>query len=286
MAEPWPPVHASLVGARHRARGEGCQDASLSCCGGLADGTPYSLVVVADGHGDRRHHRSAIGSQLACAVSVELIHSAAANPATDWPQWFQVELPQRLHSRWLERCKADHHDRTSTVVIGLEQTGEASSFSPVPYGTTVGLVLLTPSWWGCAGLGDWDLVLIRPDGAELVSSEAPQPGGGEATFSLCMDQAAALMRDRIQWHGWAADDATALALVLTTDGVRKSCLSERDHLVLCHYLAKACVPGTHRDEDVDLAAALEQITSRGVGDDVSVGACALGALELRGSLGF
>ncbi|MBM5798303.1 MAG: protein phosphatase 2C domain-containing protein [Cyanobacteria bacterium K_Offshore_0m_m2_072] len=286
MAALWPPVHASLVGARHRARGERCQDASVCLQGVLGDGLPYSLVVVADGHGDSRHYRSAIGSQLACDCTVELIQQAACEPATDWQCWLHDGFAPTLLQRWLQRCKADHHDSTTTLVSGLPAAHEQTAFSAVPYGTTLGLALLTPNWWACSGIGDWDLALLQADGARVVSSEAPQPGGGEATFSLCMEQtqAAALMRERCQWHPLHAQSTAALALVLTTDGVRKSCLSERDHLVLCHYLAKESLPADQRDEAVDLEAALEQITSRGIGDDVSVAACALGPLKLMGTL--
>lgn len=275
MATLWPPRHASLVGARHRARGTVCQDSSLSATGTLADGTPYSLLLVADGHGDPRHHRSDRGSRHACAVAHELVQQAAADADTDWRSWLPAVFADGLPQRWRQRCQADHAAEPNDA-----------AFSTVPYGTTLGLALLTPQWWLCGGIGDWDLALIQSDGAALVSSEPPQPGGGEATYSLCMEAetAAAQIRQRGQWHALPLEPAPALALVLSSDGVRKSCLSERDHLVLCHYLAKECLPEQQRDESVDLLAALEQITSRGVGDDVSVACSALGGLTLEGEL--
>lgn len=273
MSELWRPVHASHVGARHQARGEGCQDSSLSLGGTLADGTPFSLLAVADGHGDSRHYRSAIGSRLACALTAELVQDAAREAGTDWSQWcagsFAADLPQR----WREQCAADHR-----------QQGSGEPFSTVPYGSTLGMVLLTPRWWACAGLGDWDLALIDSHGARVVSSEPPQPGGGETTYSLCMEAPQPLIAARCQWHPLEQEPPPRLALVLTSDGVRKSCLSEQDYLVLCHYLAKEALPEPLRDEGVDLVAALAQITRGGIGDDVSVASAALGALQLRGQL--
>lgn len=269
MSALWPPVHASLVGARHLARGETCQDSSQSLIGNLSDGTPYSLLMVADGHGDRRHHLSDIGSQLACAVSAELITAAAADGTADWTSWFREVFAGALPERWRQRCRDDH-----------QQRNDGTSFSTIPYGTTLGVLLLTPQWWACAGIGDWDLAWIDRDGARVTSSEPPIPGGGEATFSLCMDDPGPQIRARCQWH--AVQEG--LALVLTTDGVRKSCQREHDYLVLCHYLAKEGLPPEQRDEGVDLVDALRQITSRGIGDDVSVAVAAWGDLHLIGEL--
>jgi len=274
MLQLWPPVHASHVGARHQARGNGCQDTSLSLQGQLACGTPYSLLLVADGHGDPRHARSATGSRLACDVSAELVERAAGDPHTDWSSWLNDPFAEQLTALWGERCRDDHR-----------QLGpEAGAFSLELYGTTLGLVLLTPDWWGCTGIGDWMLALISTDQAQVISAEPPQPGAGEATYSLCMANPLPLMAERYQWHELRERPEPALALVLTTDGVHISCLSERDHLVLCHYLAKAGLPPEQRDDAVDLQAALAQITREGVGDDVSVAVGALGNLRLSGQL--
>ena len=271
MTQLWPPVHASWVGARHAARGEGCQDASLSHSGTLADGDSYSLIVVADGHGDSRHHRSAVGSQLACVVAAELVQEAAADQGTDWQRWWGDHFASAVVARWRQRCQQDHGQR-----------GEGDGFSPIPYGTTLGVALLSRHWWACAGIGDWSMAQITATQARVVSQEPPQPGGGEATYSLCMEEPAALIRERCQWH--RHDDPDGFALVLTTDGVHKSCLSIHDYLVLCHYLAKEGLPPPQRDEAVDLQAALAQITREGVGDDVSVAVGACGALVLSGEL--
>ena len=271
MLHLWTPVHASRVGARHQARGEGCQDAVLSLEGALANGEAYSLIVVADGHGDSRHHRSATGSQLACAVAAELVQRAAADPLTDWQRWWPNAFAAQLVEQWRQRCQGDH-----------QQRGEGTPFSAVPYGTTLGLVLLTPQWWACAGIGDWCLALLSGERARVVSREAPVPGAGEATYSLCMDDPAPLIRARCQWQ--SLGEPQGCALVLTTDGVHKSCRNERDYLVLCHYLAKPSLPAAQRDEEVDLQAALAQITREGVGDDVSVAVAACGPLQLLGQL--
>jgi hypothetical protein len=125
------------------------------------------------------------------------------------------------------------------------------------------VVLLAPTWWGHMGVGDWDLVRRSSDGSmTLISEERESCASGEATASLCMTGAASLFAQRAALHPLTPGLAP-LALVLSTDGVRKSCATDDDFLALGHHLAALRQPA-------ELEAALEQITSQGSGDDVSI----------------
>jgi len=290
------PGVCSRQGASHRRRGQPCQDATLERVFTLPGGLPLTLLAVADGHGAPAHHRSDVGSALACQAAAEVVAAglsrlpaAATAPGEEdlggLRRWLAEDLPRALQQQWLAAVRR-HWLEGSGRGDGPAQEGVA--FSPLPYGSTLGLLLLTPRWWALAGLGDWDLVRVdRQGGAELLSQEGPVPGAGEATASLCQGEAelAAAFRS----SAWPlAEPGEPFALVLCTDGIRKSCASDADFLALAGWLVglpPAGAPsasgaavdtgaGGSGDQgagmDGDLAEVLDRISAEGCGDDVSV----------------
>ena len=267
----------SRTGASHLRRGAPCQDACGSVGFRDAAGTPIQVLVVSDGHGGVRYARSDVGARLACTVAMRELEQAlaparVAHPGAlqDWRDWLALELPARIVAAWLQAV--ERHWRT-------DPHAEGAGFSPVLYGATLGVLVLTPHWWAHTGLGDWDLVRIEADGAEgaagemaggeaLLSEEPDCEGGGEATFSLCLDGAGRHFASRTALHPLTSDDSP-FALLLATDGLRKSCGSDADFLTLCRYLAglpaEDAEAGGH-----ELAQALDHISGQGSGDDISV----------------
>jgi hypothetical protein len=226
-----------------------------------------------------------VGSALACQVAGEVVaaHLAHLPAGAMTPgdadlmalrRWLAGDLPTILQERWLAAVR-EHW-------LAGPGRGEAGApFSPLPYGSTLGMLLLTPRWWAVAGLGDWDLVRVDQAGAaELLSQEVAAPGAGEATASLCQE-AADLGGWFRSWVGPLNRQGLPFSLVLSTDGIRKSCASDADFLALTAWLAagpEANVAGS--DPAVSgagvvgggdvLAEALDRISAEGCGDDVSV----------------
>ncbi len=230
------------------------------------------VMAVADGHGGRRYLRSDVGSRLACEGALAAVERALQErPPGDgdggWSRWLERELPEAVVAGWLQAVEADWH----------RQPGEGP-FQPLLYGSTLGLVVMTPLWWGHTGLGDWDLVRVEADGrALLVEEESDPAAAGEATCSLCLPQAAALFAPRAALHPIPPDD-DAFALVLCTDGIRKSCATDADFLTLAAWLARS--GGEAGSEGAGtLEAALDRISREGSGDDVTV---AIGRLGVPG----
>ncbi len=257
------PIGASRTGAAHRRAGLPCQDAVLCCELHALGGQPVMLMAVADGHGGRRYRRSEVGSRLACQTALAAVQAAlAARPLDggeeDWSRWLERDLPQAIQQGWLAAVAA-HWQR---------DPGEGD-FETLLYGSTLGLVVMTPRWWGHTGLGDWDLVQVEADGRARLLQEEDEPAAlGEATCSLCQPRAAALFARRAGLHrldGGPGD----FALVLCTDGIRKSCATDGDFLTLAAWLARG-------DGEADpeaagtLSAALDRISREGSGDDVTV----------------
>jgi hypothetical protein len=275
----------SRRGSAHRRRGQPCQDATLQRAFTLPGGQPLTLLAVADGHGGPAYHHSDVGSFLACETAADAVAAALSRlPAgTAAPtgvdllalrRWLAEELPTTLQQRWLAAVR-EHW-------LAGPGGGEGGvPFSPLPYGSTLGLLLLTPRWWALSGLGDWDLVRVDQAGAaELLSQEVSVPGAGEATASLCQEGA-----DRSGWFRswvWPLEErGLPFALVLCTDGLRKSCASDADFLALAAWLAAGPEPsgdlaGSQASAaagavvDAFLAEALDRISAEGCGDDVSV----------------
>ena len=253
------PKACSVIGAAHRRRGQPCQDASLSVSLQSRQGR-LQLMAVADGHGSARYTLSHRGSALACQVAQQAVEAALAHtPLADCQGWLQLleqELGASIQHRWLQAIEADWHQHSQNCT---------EAFSPLSYGTTLGLALLAPQWWGCTGIGDWDLVGVTHQGTAELLSEELEYSGSEATGSLCQPP------KQQQWQQRARLElgSPLRALVLSTDGVRKSCATDADYLRLC----AGVVDLEKRDE---LEAGLARITEEGSGDDVSL------AIALRG----
>jgi hypothetical protein len=279
------PLHRSRCGASHQRRGVPCQDASLSTSLHSADGLPVGLMAVADGHGGSRYWLSDVGSRLACELAIQLAsqdlaqqHLGGGRPdqLQVVQRWLAEKLPGRIVAAWQEAIQADWQGRE------LPPPHQDEPFSSQSYGSTLALVVLTPHWWGHTGLGDWDLVLLsnhQPD--RILSQEADQGLQGEATESLCLASASRCFAARTAVYSLTEEQRQACGLVLTTDGVRKSCAADDDHLALSRFLLEEAQPcqtiAAGSTERLD--SSLDRISRDGSGDDVSVALACFGDLR-------
>lgn len=273
-----PPFTCCRRGASHLRRGLPGQDSVAAASLHSGDGLTVQVMAVADGHGSPRHRRSDVGSRLACATAlaearraIEAARLGDGGPwaRRQWRRWLAMELPAAIHSAWLAAIEADWLQRDG---------GEAGPFTPVLYGSTLAVAVMTPCWWGVTGLGDWDLVVVEgPERARLASEETGvDPDGGERTLSLCLQAAPTFFAPRSRLHALPRlRPGERLALVLSTDGIRKSCLTDADFLLLCAWMAGSA-GGERRQQE--LSEALDRVSSQGSGDDVAV---AVGLLQGR-----
>lgn len=257
-SSPWQSALAfSEIGAAHRRRGQPCQDASLSCWLRAPDGQHLQLLAVADGHGGRRYRLSHVGSALAVQLARQAVEQALQDtPLEDIKAWrdaLQQGLPTALHRSWLAATQAHWEE--------LAEAGQ-EPFTAASYGSTLGLLLLAPQWWGVTGLGDWDLVGIDHEGtAQLLNEECSDAVVGEATASLCLNTMVQHCRQRADVREYGT--VPLQALLISTDGIRKSCATDLDFLTLCaQVITIRTLP--------KLQQALAQISADGSGDDVSL----------------
>lgn len=265
------PETVTRTGASHLRRGVVCQDASGSQVLADRSGQPIQVLVVADGHGGQRYTHSEVGSRLACELALKLLADQFSQWSSTkdveiqrWRSWLVETFPSSLHQRWLASVER-HWRQKITEKDALEQP-----FSPIPYGTTLGVVIMTPTWWGHTGLGDWDLVRVRSGGdVALVNEETDESQtSGEATYSLCLSNAASHFAVRSAVYP-ISQDTQSFALLLSTDGVRKSCSTDDDFFAIAKYLCEGDQPRAGETAN-DLNSDLDRISSQGSGDDVSV----------------
>jgi len=258
----WRPARAcSVIGAAHQRQNKPCQDASLAVT--LQSGSDsLQLMAVADGHGGSRYYLSHRGSALACAVAQQVLSDLLTNtPLAQAERWIErlgSDLPARIQAQWLQAIEADWQQRPEA---------REQPFSALSYGSTLGLALLAPRWWACAGIGDWDLAGVDEQGQAWLISEETEHSGSEATGSLCQEPDQQLWQSRAKLQLLEANN-NLRALVLSTDGVRKSCATDADFLALCAGVMDL-------ENSSELESGLAQITRDGSGDDVSLAICSL-----------
>jgi len=207
---------ASVIGAAHVARGAPCQDAFL-LVEPAGSGDP-AVVAVADGHGARRHFRSAAGARFAVEVASQaaLRHAAALAAMTrpaDVQAAVRSELTPEIVRDWRESVARDVEndpfspEETASMAAGPD-TPE------IPYGSTLLVGLVAAPWLVCLQIGDGDIVVVAVDGQATIPVPGDPTLDGLRTTSLCQVDAIRSFRDAVR-------DVTqdpALAVLLVTDG--------------------------------------------------------------------
>lgn len=211
----WTLLHGAVKGRNKKYT----QDSSVARP--VADGHGV-LLVVADGHGSKAHHRSHLGSRwaveefTACAEALaeDVARRGAGEAHLPAVLAAARTLPQQIAHRWLSRMAL--HEVNSPAGGASPETPAAGP-DPVPYGSTlVGAVLMGPLLL-CWKLGDGDIVLVEESGAAFVPLYDGPEFGDEAD-SLCQPEAWRQMR--FFWRRLPAEYPTAV--LISTDGLSKS----------------------------------------------------------------
>jgi hypothetical protein len=262
--------HISAGGARgaaHCAAGLPNQD---SMARSTTPGGAGIVVAVADGHGHRRHFRSAKGSALAvatgCGVGSQLapdltghahqedaiaaLRSAAAALVREWRSAVAAHLAAQPY--------------TAEEQAALDSAGDGPD---VPYGSTLLVAVVCPRWVACAQIGDGDILAIRADGRSTVPLPGDDRLDGLRTTSLCQENAEQSFRVGVQ--DLQADPL--IALLLATDGFGNSQAADPWQPGFGQDLAKLAAEHDHRWFDRQVPQWAERCAStEGGGDDTTI----------------
>src|SRR5262249_51528476 len=155
------------------------------------------------------------GAQLAVSIAISELQALINNPNDDSLFRGVDAVKRRLIARWREGVSADivahplTREETSALAgHDLDQTAV--------YGSTLLMASVSANAGAVCQIGDGNIYVVASDGAVSTALEAHELPG-EATYSLCMDNALDVMDTRF----FRADELDALSsFVLCTDGYR------------------------------------------------------------------
>jgi len=209
----WVALTASERGAAHHASGLPNQDAVQVRTAG-----PDAVVAaVADGHGHRRHFRSATGAALAVDVACEAAAELAARlDAFEAAEQLESEalgtLVPAITERWRAGVAEDLADRPFT---DEEQAIRFRGDDPlIAFGSTLLLAVAGSRWLVLVQIGDGDIVGIAPGGRALLPVPSDPSLDGLQTTSLCAPRAEEDFRVAVVDLSLTA----LLGVLLATDG--------------------------------------------------------------------
>ena len=134
------------------------------------------------------------------------------------------------------------------------------------YGSTLLIACVSASVGVICQIGDGNIYLVNRNGA-VSEAIAPLELPGEATYSLCMDEALEVMETR----SLDADELAALsAIVLCSDGYRKSFRDEASAAALVKAMSERLGWDSSSAMASELEGWLRQLSQLGSGDDISV----------------
>jgi Protein phosphatase 2C len=209
----WLALTASQLGAAHQTTGLPNQDAVAA-----RQVRPDVLVAaVADGHGHRRHFRSARGSQLAVTVACEAARELAARL-----DGFQTAAPiesealgtlvPAITGEWRDAVR---EDVAADPFTPREEASRGGGDDPlIAYGSTLLLAIAGRRWLVLVQIGDGDIMGIQPDGRPLLPVPRDPSLDGQQTTSLCGPGA------EDEFRAAVVDTSTTplLGVMLATDG--------------------------------------------------------------------
>lgn len=209
----WLALTASQLGAAHQTTGLPNQDAVAA-----RQVRPDVLIVaVADGHGHRRHFRSARGSQLAVTVACEAAQELAArldgyHTAAPIESEALGTLVPAITGEWRDAVRKDV---AADPFTPREQASRGGGDDPlIAYGSTLLLAIAGRRWLVLIQIGDGDIMGIQSDGRPLLPVPRDPSLDGQQTTSLCGPCA------EDEFRAAVVDTSTTplLGVMLATDG--------------------------------------------------------------------
>ncbi len=279
-------IGRTVVGASHVRANRENQDA-IDWFPKEGSGTAVA-VAVADGHGSASSFRSSIGSRLAVQLALAQAGSlltltrtrseGAGQSLSEIRELLTDSAARRIVHEWRAAVTRDIDERpiAAEELDMLERRSGAGARAAVQsdahlaYGTTLLCAVVTGSFMAFWQIGDGDIAIVTESGE--VNRPLPRDEAliANETTSLCLPNAA-------QYFRAAVVGTSAPFVLLSTDGLANSF---QDDAGYCSF-----VSGLHgalgAEGAVQVASALPawltELSTRGSGDDISLGVVWSGA---------
>lgn len=257
-------LNHSVIGESHTAKGTVCQDWSAYQ---VTDN--YSIAVVADGHGSKKHFRSDVGSRLAVEATLAAVNDYYQDAGLfeecieEDPKKVIRKLEKNIISRWNTAVK-QHFDAapitpeekkpfTDEQISGMRRESI--------YGTTLVACIIGREFTFGIQIGDGSLVVIDEDAEADMPIVEDDSMPANLTASMCNSGAIDL------FNSFFMPDK-ALAVFVSTDGLYTSFRSSEDfldyHTIIASHLDKA------QAFDAVVKRNLTKRTHFGTQDDISL----------------
>ncbi len=266
-ARPLVEFHVTVRGAAHIRKEADCQDFSRSVRFGRC-----AAAAVADGHGDVRYFRSALGSRFAAEAALKAVREFVKREEPEGPgenaEEKFAQLKKNIILNWNNRVAAHYgaHPFLERELAPLSERRReklrGGELVETAYGTTLIAAAVTPTYWFGLQIGDGDCLVFSGDGTE---TPVPKEEGlvGNVTTSLCEPDAF------FSFHH-AFGEGMPAAVVLSTDGVRNSFSDGAHYRSFMGKVATEFSAGKKENTVAGLREFLSEMTERGSGDDLSV----------------
>lgn len=284
----WRVIASTQQGAAHVRRKLPNQDAvkwfpEPSSGSTLSCGGPPVILAVADGHGSAKSFRSKTGADFAVDVAMSVCReflkdtngiaskSAVKNLA-------EQQLPNRIVAKWKEKVKQDFDaepfrpdelERLEMEAGAIaRETLQGDGKHVTAYGSTLLLAAIGDEFILYLQIGDGEILVVSDEGEVFQPIDRDPTLIANETTSLCMDKPEGAFRFRFQ-H---LHDTLPAIVLLSTDGYPNSFRSREDFLKVGPDLLDALRTDGGGDQvQRDLGGWLQEATTAGSGDDVTVG---------------
>jgi len=254
----------TVTGASHVERGTVCQDYSAYQ---ITDN--YSIAVVADGHGSKKHFRSDLGSKFAVEAALETIEEfykaeGFENAILADDEKIIKMIEKHIIARWDEKIQADIRKNPVTYKEKEPFTDEEfKEFTTATfYGTTLIVAVMNELFTFGIQIGDGSLVAIFEDAEAEMPIMYQESAPANITASMCNSNAIDL------FNSFFIDDRYSIAVFVSTDGLYTSFNSEDDFLDYHMIIASKLNDLDNFDETI-----VKNLTKRanfGTQDDISL----------------
>ncbi len=270
----------SVRGASHEKTGLVCQDSSA-----FKLGEQYAVVVVADGHGSKKHFRSHLGSRFAVEAAIEAIdrfyersEELEANLPENHARIIR-NIEKQIISNWNRRI--DEHLAECPVTEEEKSKFKPEDFAAIPpesyYGSTLVAAVAGADYTFGLQIGDGSLVAVLEDGSTVMPMAYNESAPANVTASICNSNAAKM------FSSFYLPNSRLIALFGSTDGLYTSFGSEYDFLDY-HSIITSRLNDSGAFGNVILQN-LKKRTHYGTEDDISL-ACVFHTKLLEEKLGL
>lgn len=255
----WLTLGCSVIGASHVRRGKPNQDAIA-----IHSDDKITVIAVSDGHGSDNYFRSEIGSRIAVNAIVRMVEKSEILSGSMRGDLIENNI-RHMKSRYLMLWQdgVDKHLEENPL------EGKDEKNSRRPYGCTILAAIVYKDLGLIMQYGDGDVIGVTDDYSTDLMEEDSR-NFGNATLSMTSLTEASLIHHKILRVEEIPD-----MIMLSSDGVKNSYDDRGDAIKQFYKIPlqlKDMLAKNEKDEVLTmLEKALNNITSNGSGDDVTIG---------------